>query len=238
MASPAPRPAGTPTRGEDVYARLRGDVLAGRLRPGARLPFAELCARYGTSVGVLREGLSRLVEQDLVVVSPKQGYRVKAVSTEDLQHLTEARVEVESLVLRSAIGAGDLAWESDVLAAHHRLARTPQQDPDDPARMSESWAAAHAAFHAVLLQGCPNPRLRSIALALRDSAELYRRWTIPVGHDTGRDTAGEHRALLDGALARDPDQAVLVLTEHLRRTARVLLDVSSDDDLLEALGAG
>ncbi len=238
MARSGSRPDGTPARGEDVYARLRGDILAGRLRPGSRLPFAELCTRYGTSVGVLREGLSRLVEQDLVVVFPMQGYRVKAVSTQDLQHLTDARVDVESLVLRSAIAAGDLAWESDVLAAHHRLARTPQQDPDDPARMSESWAAAHASFHATLLQGCPNPRLRAIALALRDSAELYRRWAVPVGHDGGRDTAGEHQALLDGALARDAEQAVQVLTEHLRRTARVLLDVTSDEDLLEALGAG
>jgi DNA-binding GntR family transcriptional regulator len=59
-------PGAAPTRGEGVYARLRGDILAGHLQPGSRLPFAKLCARYGTSVGVLREGLSRLVEQGLV----------------------------------------------------------------------------------------------------------------------------------------------------------------------------
>lgn len=238
MARSASRPDKPPTRGEDVYARLRGDILAGRLKPGSRLPFAQLGARYGTSVGVLREGLSRLVEQDLVVVAPKQGYRVKAASAQDLQHLTDARVDIESLVLRSALTCGDLAWESDVLAAHHRLTRTPEQDPDDPARMSEDWAAAHATFHATLLQGCPNPRLRAIALALRDCAELYRRWSVPVGHDRDRDTAGEHQALLDGALARDPEQAVQVLVGHLQRTARVLLDVNSDDDLLADLGTG
>lgn len=219
----------TTTRAEDVYGRLRADILAGRLLPGQRLPFADMCARYGTSVGVLREGLSRLVEQDLVAVVPNQGYRVRQVSPTDLQHLTDARVDVESLVLRSAVAAGDLAWESRVLAAHHLLVRTPQQDPDDPLRMSEGWAEAHATFHAALLDGCPNPRLRSIALALRDSAELYRRWTVPVGHDGARDTAGEHRALLEGALARDADAAVRVLEEHLRRTARVLLDVPGED---------
>ena len=232
------RPGAAPTRSEDVYSRLRGDILAGRLRPGSRLPFAELCARYGTSVGVVREGLSRLTEQALVVAEPQLGYRVKSVSSQDLQHLTDARVEIETLVVRSAIEAGDLAWESSVVAAHHTLARTPQMDSQDPQRMTEAWAAAHAVYHSSLLDGCPNPRLRAIALALRDSAELYRRWSVPVGHDSGRDVAQEHESLLAAALGRDAAGATSVLTEHLRRTARVLLDVAPDDEhLLATLGA-
>jgi len=233
------RPGAAPTRSEGVYSRLRTDILAGRLRPGSRLPFAELCSRYGTSVGVVREGLSRLTEQDLVVAEPQQGYRVKSVSAQDLQHLTDARVQIETLVVRSAIDSADLAWESSVLAAHHTLVRTPQQDPEDPQRMSEAWASAHATYHATLLDGCPNPRLRAMALALRDSAELYRRWSVPVGHDNSRDVGSEHAALLAAALARDAEGATTVLTEHLRRTARVLLDVATNDDqLLATLGAG
>lgn len=232
------RPDPAPTRGEDVYARLRGDILAGRLRPGSRLPFAELCSRYGTSVGVVREGLSRLTEQGLVVAEPQHGYRVKAVSAQDLRQLTDARVDIETLVLRSAIASGDVAWESSVLAAHHTLARMPQQDEQDPQRMSEAWAAAHANFHSVLLGGCPNPRLRAIALSLRDSAELYRRWSVPLGDDAVRDVASEHAAVLDTALDRDPERATAVLTEHLQRTARMLLGAAADDDsLLTALGA-
>ncbi len=233
------RPGAAPTRSEDVYSRLRADILAGRLRPGSRLPFAELCSRYSTSVGVVREGLSRLTEQDLVVAEPQQGYRVKSVSAQDLQHLTDARVQIESLVVRSAIDSADLAWESSVLAAHHTLVRTPQQDPQDPQRMSEAWASAHASYHATLLDGCPNPRLRATALALRDSAELYRRWSVPIGHDNSRDVGSEHAALLTAALARDAEGATTVLTEHLQRTARVLLDVATNDDqLLATLQAG
>ena len=37
------------TRTEQVYGQLRADILAGRLTPGARLPFAELGARYASS---------------------------------------------------------------------------------------------------------------------------------------------------------------------------------------------
>ncbi len=222
-------PRSTPTRGEGVYVRLRGDIMAGRLRPGSRLPFAELCARYDTSVGVLREGLSRLVEQGLVVAAPQQGYRVTALSATDLTHLTEARTAIESLVLRESVAHGDIAWESQALAAHHTLARTPTVDPADPQSVTEDWAEAHAAFHAALLAACPNPRLLAIAEALRDSAELYRRWTLPLGHDDHRDVAGEHAALLDACLARDPDRAADLLADHLGRTTRVLLEAVEED---------
>ena len=114
-----------PTRTEQVYARMRSDILAGHLTPGAKLPFAELVARYGGSTSVIREGLTRLVEQGLVQAEPQHGFRVVPLSISDLDDLTTARCELEGLVLRLSIAAGDLEWESAIVAAHHTLERTP-----------------------------------------------------------------------------------------------------------------
>ena len=114
-----------PTRTEQVYARMRADILAGHWTPGAKLPFAELVARYGGSTSVIREGLTRLVEQGLVQAEPQHGFRVVPLSISDLDDLTTARCELEGLVLRLSIEAGDLEWESAIVAAHHTLERTP-----------------------------------------------------------------------------------------------------------------
>jgi DNA-binding GntR family transcriptional regulator len=125
-------------------------------------------------------------------------------------------------VLKSSIENGDIAWESDVVAAHHALERTPMEAEGDPMRMSEESTRAHSAFHTALLSACPNQRLRTMALSLRDSAELYRRWSRPIGHDEHRDVRGEHRALAEAALRGDAAAAVGLLEEHLRRTTRAL----------------
>jgi DNA-binding GntR family transcriptional regulator len=215
---PTPR-----TRADEVYGKLRADILAGRRRPGSRLPFAELCERYRASASVVREGLSRLAEEGLVVAAPQRGFRVVPLSADDLRNLTELRLLNEALALRSAIAEGDATWESDVVEAHERLERTPQFLADDPDRMDEAWVDAHNAFHAALLHGCRNQRLLSIALSLRDASVLYQRWTRAVGHDRQRDAAREHRELLEAALARDPDRAVAVLAAHIGRTCAVLL---------------
>ncbi|MEU6603159.1 GntR family transcriptional regulator [Streptomyces flaveolus] len=211
------------TRVDRVFAEIRADILAGRSRPGTRLRLADLVKRHEASMGVVREALSRISSQGLVENEPQHGFRVVAISQKDLRHLTDARCSIEVLVLRQAIEHGDLTWEGEVLAAHHTLSRVPEMDRNDPERLSEEWTGAHAAFHAALLRGCPNPRLLDIAASLRDSAELYRRWSVPLGHD-GRDIAGEHRALLEAVLERDAERAALELTKHIRHTTQVLLD--------------
>lgn len=217
----------TPTRVDRVYGALRSDILGGRQKPGSRLPFAELSARYEASMGVMREALTRLQGEGLVESEPQLGFRVVAISAENLRNLTEARCAIEALVLRSSIRHGDLAWESAVLAAHHRLDRTPQMAPDDPGRLGDEWAAAHAAFHLALLAGCPNPVLLGTAVSLRDSAELYQRWSVPQDF-TQRNIPAEHRAILDAALAHDADTSSDLLTKHIQHTTDILLHAGFD----------
>jgi len=83
--------------------------------------------------------------------------------------------------------------------------------------LNEEWAARHNEFHAALLAGSGNPRLEAIAMALRDSSELYRRWYWVLTDDNERDIPAEHRRLKDLALARDADEAVAVLVAHIER---------------------
>jgi DNA-binding GntR family transcriptional regulator len=216
------------TRTDEVYTRVRADILGGRLPPGTRLKFSDLAEQFDASIGVIRESLIRLAEQGLVRSEAHQGFVVTPLSRDDLAELTEARVAIEGLVLRSAIADGDLAWEARLLAAHHILDRTPSVDPEDPLRLSEAWATAHQEFHQALLGGCANRRLCLIAAGLRDEAELYRRWSLPLGDEPDRDVAGEHRAMLQAALARDVEAAAAALREHIEHTTRSLLSRTSD----------
>ena len=47
----------------DVYGRLRRDVLDGELKPGSRLRFEEMKAKYGVGISPLREALTRLAAE-------------------------------------------------------------------------------------------------------------------------------------------------------------------------------
>jgi DNA-binding GntR family transcriptional regulator len=209
------------TRTEEVYDVLRSELLNGGFTPGQKLRMVELGDRFGVSQSVVREALTRLAEQSLVVASPQRGFRVRDLSVRDITHLTEARVQIESVALRLAIDRGDIRWETGILTAHHVLERTPVLNDDQT--LNEDWAVHHREFHAALLAGCDNDHLEAVAQSLRDCAELYRRWYWALTDDHHRDIVAEHRRLKELSLGRDADTAVEILTEHIERAPRELI---------------
>lgn len=211
------------TRVLEVHASVRSDILHGRLRPGERLGSSVLSTQYGVSLGVVREALTRLGEQGLVVSQPQQGFQVTPISLEDLLDLTSVRLDIETLALRRSVERGDVAWRSVLVAAHYVLEHTARYDDLEPPTMNEDWATAHKAFHHQLISACGSVRLLEIAESLRDSADLYRRWSSPIGGDTGREIVGEHQAIFDAVQAGDADRAVDELHQHIAHTTKVLL---------------
>jgi DNA-binding GntR family transcriptional regulator len=216
------------TRSNAVFDRLRADVLAGRLEPGSKLKLAVLGTRYGASLSVVREALSRLAEQGLVVAHPQRGFSVMALSPEDLTDLTNTRIDLETLAARRSVERGDLAWETRLVAAHHTLAGTPVATAEG--EVNEEWITAHRTFHHALVAGCGSPRLQGLATSLRDAAELYRIWSSSLTHDTRRDIAGEHSKLLSLAIARDADGLAVALAAHIQQTTDMLLRYSAGLD--------
>jgi DNA-binding GntR family transcriptional regulator len=212
----------TASRVLEVYEQIRRDILAIRLTPGERLKMNPLRERFGASLSVIREALTRLAEQRLVSFEPQAGFSVVSLDREGLSDLTAVRVQVENLALTWSIERADLAWETAIVASVYALGKTPQHVPGNSGEMSEQWATAHAAFHTALASGCGSPLLMDIRAGLYDRSELYRRWAQPVVQES-RDVHAEHTAIADAALSRDAALAAELLERHLRRTAEILL---------------
>lgn len=217
------------TRAVDVRNSMRGDILAGRLKPGQRLMFPDLCERYGVSVGVVREALTWLSSQGLVLFQARQGHMVTPLSSEDLRDLAHARVSIEPLVLQESIANADINWEAKVVAANHVMVtayREMEAVSTATDEANDTWAQAHAAFHEALFSACENRRLVAITQALAEEASLYRRWSDSLTKP--RDVMAEHAALLQAVLARDAELAADHLRHHIMRTADALITYAAD----------
>lgn len=210
---------------QGAYERLRADLLACRLRPGARLKIGELCQTLSVSLSAVREALSRLTSEGLVVAEPQRGFRAAPISADELRDLTGVRAQIEGACLERAIAVGDVDWESDLVAAFHRLSRTPEREPGDPQRMSETWSLAHAAYHEALVGACDSPWLLRLRATLYAQSERYRRLSVPLA-TVVRDLNREHQGIMEAALARDPGRARSLMAEHLELTTHVLLEQS------------
>lgn len=85
---------------EQVIEALRAAILEFGLTPGQRLVERELIEQLGVSRTTVREALRELTSEGLVTVVPQCGAIVSSPSPSEAEELYEARVALESLVVR------------------------------------------------------------------------------------------------------------------------------------------
>lgn len=204
-----------------AYARIRTDILTGRFAPNERLKIADLASSFGVSPGAVREALSRLVPEKLVVSQDQKGCVVSPLSIDDLEDLTDFRCEIEAIALRRSVERGEVSWEAGILAAWHQLRRTLQQVAGMETPLAPEWVRLHRAFHAAMVNAAGSSRLLDLHASLYEHSERYRGLSGSLA--AGRDVAGEHQALVDAALARDADLLVSLAMAHMRRTTTLIV---------------
>jgi GntR family carbon starvation induced transcriptional regulator len=213
----------TLSHAERAYRRLRSEILYGDLMPGERLRAAELQDRFSLGLTPIREALMRLSSENLVEVDPNKGSRVSDASLAELTDLMATRREIEKLCLTSAMTHGDTAWEGEIVAALHRLSRTPLPTSKDDREAATQWEAQHRSFHFALVSACQEKWLLRFWNILTDHSERYRKYRLlhqqaqaaPV---QVRNVNEEHQALMDAVLRRDIPTATRLMQEHLNAT--------------------
>lgn len=207
---------------ESVYLSLREDILTYRLKPATKLNIASMAKARGVSLSAVREALARLSSDGFVVNEPQRGFRVASVSRADLLDLTERRIGIEGQCLLRSIQNGDLAWEGRVLASLHELSRTPVHLQNE---FNPAWISTHVRFHATLVEACDSPWLMRIRELLFIHSERYRVLSINLDRPH-LDT--EHHDIAEAVIARDSERAVALLSEHVKLTARIILENEAD----------
>ena len=208
------------TLSKHIRDELRTNILRGQWAPGDRLQLNQLSEQFNTSSTVVREALTRLAGDRLVILKPNRGFFVPTVSLDELRDITELRCVNEQFAVSLAIERGDLNWEGELMAVHHRMEKTPSRDAEN--RPIIEWAAAHQAFHAQLLAACGVPVLIDLTNTLSDLTQLYNRWATSATNWSGRDLSAEHQAILDAALARDAETTSRLLSEHYHGTLEAI----------------
>jgi DNA-binding GntR family transcriptional regulator len=195
-----------------AYERIRSDIIFGRLSPGAWLRLDRLARDYGASVSTLREILSRLTSEGLVIAEGQRGFQVRPVSPEGFTDVASMRVLLETYAIPLSFAAGDLEWESRIVAAHHKLAFMEQRMIAGERDKTELWKRYDREFHQTLIAACGSQTLLDLYGGVFDQ---YLRYQMVAVVFRGEVAAHEHKVLLECALTRDARRACDVLDRHV-----------------------
>lgn len=107
--------------GDAAYVRLRDDIIACRLPPGHRLTERRLSASTGFGVSPIREALTRLDHDGLVVTLPRKGYQVAPLTMRVVDELFDIWEFIGPEVARRGLERGNTEQLQDVVAAFAAL---------------------------------------------------------------------------------------------------------------------
>jgi len=213
-----------PTLMEQVLERLRDDIVRGKLAPSEKLRVQELGRRYGVGASPLREALSRLTADGLVIAESNRGFRVAPVSTDDFMDVVANRRRLESIALEQSVRAGDDAWEGRVVAAYHQLQKLEATYKPD-SKLNDSgweWEKRHRVFHHSLISACPSRWLLHLNGLLVGQFDRYRRF-VTLDAKTTRRSRQQEAALLNATLSRDARKAVQILQAHIDDSSALIV---------------
>lgn len=216
------------TIASSVYHRLRDDIVRCALLPGEKIKIDSLCKRYEIgSTTPVREALNRLSAEGLVRQMDQRGFEVAPVSREVLSDLTKTRILLNEIALRNSMAQSNHDWEDALVLAHVRLSRVPERIGAGPDGLNPAWEELHRHFHATLIANSGSKLIEDFCATLFLQAARYRYFGAIPALPT-RDTAGEHRAIVDAVLAHDTNLAVSLLKAHFTATADIVLPTSAD----------
>jgi DNA-binding GntR family transcriptional regulator len=215
------RPSGTrtndPPLAQAAYAALRQSIVRCELEPGRQFTEAEIAQRYGIGKATVRVVLSRLAQDRLVQVLPREGYLVAPITLKQIQDLCGARIVLEPPVARLAAGRLD-----DTQLAELRALNEVRYDIAQPASITP-LLEANTRFHVAIARATGNDRLATMVADLLGEMERVLHFGYTLG-DRNQETYHEHAGLLDALAAGDGERAERLVHEHLVFDRRVLLE--------------
>ncbi len=200
------------SKSDVVCAMLRELIISGELAAGEPLRQRDLAARFGVSQTPVREALRRLESEGLVLNDPHRGASVTGTA-DAVEDNSQIRAVLEPLGARLAA----LSVTEEQLDRLRTLNDEMTGLPDDDDR----YGSLNREFHFTIYEAAASPVLLSMMRLLWQAMPVGPKVTRP-----HRESAAQHRELIEALAARDEERAAAITASHILSTRHLEDEIS------------
>jgi DNA-binding GntR family transcriptional regulator len=194
---------------DTVIDAVKKGIETGAMKPGQRITELMLTQSLGVSRGPVREALSRLELDGLLVYEKNRGVSVRKLSRDDIVNMLEVRESLEGLAARTTA-----RLVRDEPGKEHLRQLIGTMGVAAAAGDIAGYNQHYAEFHQCLVSHSRNPLLEKMMSLL--NIYLFRgQLNKLIDLQLVRDSHREHAALLDALLKNEPDKAERAVRKHI-----------------------
>lgn len=202
---------------EEVVARLREDIVTGRLRPNERLVDSSIARKMNMSRTPVREALKQLEMQGYLSRLPNGGLIVTDHSPSQIRNLYEIREALEIMALKLTCQRATQEQIDQAVELHERMLEVIRKHD------VEQFIELNSTFHNVLFSACGNEQLWTLLQTFRD--QFFDRRLVRVFNVSDwRSMPKQHQRLLDAVRQRKPRLVEKAVHEHVRTAFRIAIE--------------
>ncbi|WP_394234097.1 GntR family transcriptional regulator [Niallia oryzisoli] len=206
---------------ELLYNLLKEKIFDRSLSPGQKINISNLTKEFKVSAIPLREALSRLSSEKLVILEPNKGYRVSdTLDTNSMTKMLEARTLLEIHSIRDII-------RNNHLSVTEELSRLTQQmysiDPGPINKQILDFTYLDEQFHLSIMRAGGNPFLIEAYEGMHIHLHIGRFYHVRGQLDKTL-APSEHLEIIEAIKTRDVYRAEQAITNHIQDSINRLLE--------------
>jgi DNA-binding GntR family transcriptional regulator len=194
---------------QTVYEELKRQILAFQILPGGALEEGQILRNLGFSRTPFREACMRLHEEGWLLAFSRRGFLVAPITFEDIAHIYELRLILESACAQIA---ADRATDADI--AHLRRIVQVEVGRTLAEGISADLIRMNFEFHTYLAEMTRNTRLINI---VRNTLEHVTRFDSMLTRHAPSTSWVPHGAIVEAIADCDPMRAGKSMQEHIEQ---------------------
>jgi DNA-binding GntR family transcriptional regulator len=213
-----------PTRlGDEVYNAIYSQLVSHKIAPGGRISVDNLARELSVSQTPVREALSRLEAQGLVVKTHLIGYSAaEQMDQQKFENLCEVRMLLEPFAAARAA----VHMSEDSINALESLANSMKLLERNSSKDAYGqFAQSDSQFHNLIALGSGNELVHSLLSNIHTHVHLFR---LFYHSRATADANDEHDQIIDALRRRDPDAAATFMRHHIECSKARFISFFSD----------
>ena len=208
---------------DQVYERLRADIINLRLPLGSKVNVNELQDVLGVSCTPIREAINRLQQEGLITYENNVGARVLSLTPKDVEEIQQLATTLHCAAARLAMERGD----------HQAMAAQLRRRAADFQSAQNIQAQVQAVHHLieVFYLHCGNRRLDRSLLSIQGQQLLLRQLYAQAGMDVAQN-AEDFERMYRGVEQNDVDGVCDAIVRNSDRLEQAVSQQLSQPDNL------
>jgi len=202
---------------DQVYKIIKDKIIWHEIKMGERIIDKKLAEELGVSRSMVRQSLTILVKEELLIMIPRNGFYVKEITRKEIGDIYNIRKILEAYATELAvpkITSGDIAALEEVF----RKAKGDLEKDE-----VKSFIETDIELHKLLVNNCGNEHLKKMINENNDKYVFYR--IIDLSRlERAKESYFEHYEIFKAVKEKKAKFSAELMAKHIENAKNIILD--------------